>query len=241
MGSFSSSTFLCSNWEKFLLAYRVPVDHFSIQSVNQKVFEKILLREFSQGVAPAAASVSPNLDSLSKDELNVLQYACGYVPQHLLKKFQKRSGSKYDQFVQCLRQMADCGDNEEDFLAYTKHWIDKVNRGGLFKLSNNTFNFFACIEVQVQRLLPSFMEKAESDSSTFKEAIVKKIAKCEDVEWNWTLLSQCIDTESDAIELLENIVNLWVTVRGHSITAAWLEVHKATQKKAALRKTLQKT
>ena len=70
--------------------------------------------------------------------------------------------------------MADCGDNEEDFLAYTKHWINKVNHGGMFKPSNNTFNFFACIEVQVQRLLPSFMEKAESDPSTFREAIVNK-------------------------------------------------------------------
>ena len=89
------STVTCI-WEKFLLAYHVPIDHFSILSVNQKVFKEILLREISQGVMPAAASVSPNLDSLSKDELNVLQYACGYVPQHLLKKFQKRSCSKYD-------------------------------------------------------------------------------------------------------------------------------------------------
>ena len=56
----------------------------------------------------------------------ILQYACGYVPQHLLKKYQKRSGSKFNQFVQCLGQMTECADCEEDdFLAYAKYWIDK--------------------------------------------------------------------------------------------------------------------
>jgi hypothetical protein len=134
-------------------------------------------------------------------------------------------------------ECSDCG--EED-------WINKVNRGGLFKLSNNTFNLFVCIEKQVQHLLPIYMAKAESDSHTFKETIVKQITQCEDVEWNWTLLSQCIDTESNAIELLEAIVTLWVTIRGHSITATWMEVYKVAMKKTtkknpALRKTLKKS
>ena len=40
--------------------------------------------------------------SLSTDELNALRYACGYVPHNLLKKFQDRSGTKFDQFVECL-------------------------------------------------------------------------------------------------------------------------------------------
>jgi hypothetical protein len=57
-------------------------DRFSVQSISQKLFEKIILREFSQSLEPAASSVSPSFESLSKDELNVLQYACGYVPQH---------------------------------------------------------------------------------------------------------------------------------------------------------------
>ena len=61
--------------------------------------------------------------------------------------------------------------------------------------------------------------------------VVKRIMHNEAVEWNWTLLSQCIDAESDAIELLEAIVTLWVTVRGFSITATWMEVYKSTTKK----------
>ena len=64
-----------------------------------------------------------------------------------------------------------------------------------------------------------------------KRVLSKRIMHNEAVEWNWTLLSQCIDAESDAIELLEAIVTLWVTVRGFSITATWMEVYKSTTKK----------
>ena len=45
----------------------------------------------------------------------------------------------------------------------------------------------------------------------------------DDVQWNWTLLSQCIESEDNAIELLCEIVKLWVTIRGFSL-ATWLKV-----------------
>ena len=92
-------------------------------------------------------------------------------------------------------------------MAYTKTWIDKVNRGGLFPLNNYSFRLFVCIEQEVKHLLPTFMAKSSADSHAFKESIVKRIMHNEAVEWNWTLLSQCIDAESDAIELLEAIVH----------------------------------
>jgi hypothetical protein len=34
----------------------------------------------------------------------------------------------------------------------------------------------------------------------------------------------------DALELLEEIVTLWVTVRGFAITATWMEIYKAATK-----------
>ena len=225
-------------WEKFLSSQGISqVDHFFLQSVTQKLFEMLLLREFSVAVAADMSNSSSAFGrkddlSLSEDELSVLRYACGYVPHHLLKKFQKKSGKKYNEYNQCLGQMAVSSDSDEDFLAYTKYWINKVNRGGLFQLNNSTFRFFVCIEKEVQLLLPKHMAKSDGDSAVFKESIVKRIMHSEDVGWNWTLLSQCIDEESDAIELLQEIVTLWVTVRGYAITATWMETYKAATKNA---------
>ena len=39
---------------------------------------------------------------LEKNELNALRYASGYVPHALLKKYEKRCGSKYNSFIECL-------------------------------------------------------------------------------------------------------------------------------------------
>ncbi len=53
------------------------------------------------------------------------------------------------------------------------------------------------------------------------------------MQFHWTLLSQCIDSELKAIELLRETVTLWVTVRGFSITATWMEMYKEETKKKA--------
>jgi coiled-coil and C2 domain-containing protein 1 len=78
---------------------------------------------------------------MTEDELNALQYAAGYVPHALLKKYEKRSGEKYAAFTECLGDMAVGSEDTSDFLEYTKVWINKVNRGGLFPLNNITFIF----------------------------------------------------------------------------------------------------
>ena len=123
--------------------------------------------------------------------------------------------------------------------------MDKVNRGGFFPLNDDTFNFFICIEKEVQVVLPSYMAKPTDSSEEYKETVIKQIMNSQDVEWNWTLISQCIDAEEDAIELLQAIVTLWVTIRGFSITATWMEVYKkqskTTKKNPGLRKELSRS
>ena len=77
---------------------------------------------------------------MSKDKLNVLRYAGGYyVPRVLLKRFEIRVGQEYDQFVECLGELA-VSSGQEDFQEYTRECMEKVNRGGLFPLNNTTFS-----------------------------------------------------------------------------------------------------
>ena len=48
------------------------------------------------------------------------------------------------------------------------------------------------------------------------------------VKEKWTVLTKYIDFENpeDETKLLEEIVNLWVTIRGFSLAATWLETFK---------------
>lgn len=82
-----------------------------------------------------------------------------------------------------------------------------------------------------------------SKSSDNRAEIIKAVADSDDVKFYWTILSVDIPVEGHAIQLLEEIVGLWVSIRVFSIAGGWLEQHKQfakinTAKSKALRKDL---
>ena len=92
-------------------------------------------------------------------------------------------------------------------------------------------------------ILPQHMAKRNSDESLYT-SVISKVSK--DKEVQWSLLSQCIECENDSMELLEELIKLWVTIRVFSITAMWVELYKkqtktTTAKKPSLRKGLSKS
>ncbi len=116
-------------WEDLFQFLGMQVkDKFLEQCVNQKLFD---------------ATINQHLTS---DELNVLQYVGGFVPHSLLKRFERCK--KYCKFLECLREMAVAGDNESYLFDYTKVWMEKVNRGGIFSLNNITFQLFVSLETR---------------------------------------------------------------------------------------------
>jgi hypothetical protein len=109
-----------------------------------------------------------------------------------------------------------------------------VNRGGLFLVSDSTFNFFKSIEVMVQKLLPDHLSKSGD-----KKSLIEMIMNDTDVEFNWCMLSVDIREEEDALELLQIIVESWVTMRGFALTSMWMEEYKrATRKNVKKGKSL---
>ena len=73
--------------------------------------------------------------------------------------------------------------------------------------------------------------------------IIKEILDDEDVQFKWTLVSQDLDTYEEGQELLQEVVHLWVTIRGFSIASTWIETYKQAtkqtkQKSTGLRKHL---
>ena len=232
-------------WRNLFSAIKVDVDDDLLQqSTNRKLFEVVLPSHFSTKT-PQPHRESEGVDSFTTDELNAMQYACGYVPRALLRKYEKRSGGKFEQFVECLGEMA-VDSEDSDFLTYTKTWIEKVNRGGLFPLNDVAFIFFTSVEKEVRDILPRYMATTSSKSKEdLKDIVIEKIVENEEVQWNWTLVSQCIIRADDSNELLREIITLWVTIRGFSIVASWMETYKAEckrnpKKQAGLRKGLKK-
>ena len=73
--------------------------------------------------------------------------------------------------------------------------------------------------------------------------VLDVIVKNENIQFYWTLLSQDIDKPENSELLLTEIIHLWVTIRGFSMAASWLEEYKknskkTTQKSTGLRKSI---
>ena len=109
--------------------------------------------------------------------------------------------------MECLGELA-VSSGQEDFLEYTREWMEKVNRGGLFPLNNTTFPLFVSIEKRVKILLPAHAVKGPSSEDQLKADVIDKIVQDDDVQWYWILLSQNIHAEDNATELLTEIVKL---------------------------------
>ena len=50
------------------------------------------------------------------------------------------------------------------------------------------------------------------------------------IQFHWTLLSQNIQVSDSSDVLLKEIIKLWITNRGFSITGYWMELYKEKEK-----------
>lgn len=57
------------------------------------------------------------------------------------------------------------------------------------------------------------------------------------IQFHCSVLSQEVHDADDPEEQLNEIVALWVTVRGGSMTATWMEVYKKAEKKTVQKST----
>ena len=130
-------------------------------------------------------------------------------------------------------------------MEYTREWSSKVNRGGLFEINDTSYALFREIELCIRDRLRSTLASSTVHQGT-KDQLLKEAFEDVDVQLYWSLLSVDIESSSDADELLKEIIELWLTIRGFSIAGQLMEVYKkksrkTTKKSKGLRKTLKRT
>ena len=230
------STTVEALWKTFLSNVHIDDlhDNLFFQLVVDYVFEEVIKKEFHTSSTPTAPK-----KSLTRDEQNIIRYAGGYVAQRLLTRYKKEDSEKAAGFIESLSHMAVDG-NESSLMDYTKEWTKKINRGGLFELSDNTFQLFQAIELALCHRLVTRLRDEDSEDKT--AIIINSVAQDEEVLFYWSMNSIDIAEETHSTELLSNIISLWVTIRGFSIASTWMEEYKratsTTKPKHSLRKGL---
>ena len=230
-------------WRKFVK----ELDTETVDTLLQQMINDIVFNDIVKFHTPVESRSTPK-KQLSPLEETIIRYASGYVPRSLIKRYVSREEEKYAVFVDCLINMsASCQESIDcSFFDYTKRWTSIVNRGGLFETNEQSFLLFREIELVLQSTLESTLldsARATIDCDNRKEKILCEITSDEDVLFHWSLSAVCITNEDESMELLKDIVQLWLTIRGFSLAKEWMEQHKITARKTSykskgLRKTL---
>ena len=223
-----------SKEDKFLPLFSQVVTRKLMDEVVQVAFpmQEVGTEELQQG-------------TLKADEEQALRYAAGYVPMKLQKKYKKQTDNptaiKYVEFLSDMHEGDDEGAGSSadvDFLQYTKLWVEKVSRGGLFSINNDSYLLFRAMELTVRQVL-DIKKISLQPTVQLGKNIIEKIMNDPGVMAHWScLLSQSVVLESD---LLQQIADKWVSIRGHSFAGTFIEQYQIAAKKSTKQKALRKT
>lgn len=228
---------LYSTWSQFITSLHADGLNSDNRPLQQAVFEELYKMCVEDSLSSCKVEDRPTSDSpLTVDELNVVRYVGGYVARSLLRKYEKMNTLVALQFVDCLGEMAVDGEGG-NALDYTKIWMDKVNRGGLYPLNDQAFSLCVSIEKRTRELLPKHLAQPGCNEDAFTEKVHDKVLEDDDVQFFWTLLCQETTLAEDSEALLKEFIKLWITIRGFSVAASWMQVYKDKEKKNTTKST----
>ena len=108
-----------------------------------------------EGVVPPPTPVGTKEIKLLTDEENSIRLASFFVVMKLFKRFENDKDIK-SLSIENASQTCQRMEDDSSFCAYTTEWIQSIDRGGLFSVSDSTFNMFkaehlACLNQQCNK------------------------------------------------------------------------------------------
>ena len=203
------------------------------QHVTHQLFKELIKRKFSPASTTAEATIQP----LTKVEENTLRHFAGYVCRTVKTELESCTNTNKEAMIFCIMELS--GD-EEDEERGTEDWVNLIDRGGLWHISDKAYRLFYAIEEEVRCYLAP--EQAGQMDEGTKEKILSGILNSDDVLFQWTMFGPELDNKTGK-ELLERIAKLYVTCRGFSFASSFVEKYKqenktTLQKGKGLRKKL---
>lgn len=218
-------------WNQMVSRLNMPEkfrDMWLPQTVARLALESIVKTKY-----PVEMPVSNPQITIDGDEQNAIRYAAGFVFMSLRKRYASKGVTVITDWI---KKQADTNSvpTAESYQEFTKLWITKVNRGGLFCVNDAVFDMFLALERLTRQYLTVHQEKDE---------VISCIEADDEILSMWSLLAIDLDEEIDKA-LLKQIIQLWLTIRGFSYASAVIEEYKricgALKRKRALRKELKR-
>ena len=106
----------------------------------------------------------------------------------------------------------------------SKEWVEFVDRGGLCRVNNITYELFFTMEKTLRKIVHA------SCTPCIPADCIKSIICNDDIQFIWCMISSDW-SEGSADALLEMVVHQWTKIRGFLYASAWMERYKCEQQK----------
>ena len=191
-------------WREYLSSNNCQPSPAFYQHITMELFEQILLEELQKLQNEMCPEADRDEDSITHDEENAIRYMAGYV-LHKLKKKQYT----VDDLIQKDREyITETSSNE---------WIKLIDRGGLVHITEECHQLFVSIELITCHHI--HIANVQSMDEQFREHLFNMITVDDDVLFNWTM------TGAEDEEVFNEMMKLWITIRGHSFAKSIIKTH----------------
>lgn len=155
-------------------------DPWLIQTAARKMIESIIKCKLPTPQKTTQAQ------SLNPDEHNALRYAAGYV-LHVIKK--KETNPALQSW---LAKQIDSSVSASTYYQFTKLWVEKVNRGGLYLVSDSLYEVFLAMEL----VLRQYLGHCPQDHGLKRDQVLEAMQEDSAVQFHWShgLLLSCNTT-----------------------------------------------
>lgn len=247
--TYRCTPFFCEMWITFVsrITGRNPHPTF-YQHVTHHILKLLIKQRYTlpssrELVSEATATSSGNVSSTSNNDLtieeqNALRYVCGYIVRTVRYILEKSKYDSKEEMIMCLVGMY--GD-EIDEERGTEAWCNMIDRGGLWHVSDETYELFLEIETVVRRYYRPELASCFAEQKVVEQAILEN----DRVLFYWSLFTLSIDN-SAANKLLKLFIKKYITTRGFYFATSFVELYKKSnnkllQKGKGLRKELYKS
>ena len=192
--------------------------------------EKEFITMISQQEASHSSATDLSISSprkLTYVEENAVRYTAGYVIRKLESKYSRLTTEEASECCTALREMGGKLITSEH---QSSDWTKLTDRGGLYHVENIGYELFVTIELIVDKELSAVFE---AKGKGLEKEKLSWVCCDEDVQFLWCMISPAtIEEERVRQQLLQELVFLWITTRGHSKAGRIKEDYKRAKGKS---------
>ena len=155
---------------------------------------------------------------------------------HWTKKIEKVDTYTKKKMLQTLHKFVEDKEahshDEEEFA--TSAWFDSINRGCLTRCSNDFYYFIYAVEESLKTVLQLVIKEIQIPK------LIEQLRLDANIHQTWTTLCSSVDVITEQYiydELLTEILNFYIQIRGYAFTTKWMEDLKKKRKVSKIKKT----